>query len=270
MSGDSEAPPTYYFNGITFNPDFYQAASGDYLTFETAKSSFLTYPTAQGSETITTLNSSTINTSTLASTGLITANGISNTGTISSTGNITSSGGSLIGAYQNSTLSATSTISSLGAITGSSLALGSGAITSGAITSSGLITANNGLTVPSGKAMTASGTLVASIGTISGNTAVVSYSGNTPTLVGGSYNINLLVILTGAANKTITLMNPIANQTIIFRARMTGGTTITVQANNSASIIYPLERSVLSSSVVLTSITSSLTLISDGTNWYEI
>ena len=57
MAGDSEAPPTYYFSGITFNPDFYQAASGDYLTFETAKKSFLTYPTAQGSETITTLNS---------------------------------------------------------------------------------------------------------------------------------------------------------------------------------------------------------------------
>ena len=36
MSGDSEAPPTYYFNGITFNPDFYQTSStfssGDYLT----------------------------------------------------------------------------------------------------------------------------------------------------------------------------------------------------------------------------------------------
>ena len=118
--------------------------------------------------------------------------------------------------------------------------------------------------------MTASGTLVASIGTISGNTAVVTYSANSPTLVGGSYNINLLVILTGAANKTVTLMNPIANQTIIFRARMTGGTTVTIQANNSASIIYPLDRSVLGSSVVLASVTSSMRLISDGTNWFEI
>jgi hypothetical protein len=175
----------------------------------------------------------------------------------------------LIGAYQNATSSATSTIDSSGAITGSSLALGSGAITSGAITSSGLITANNGLTVPSGKAMTASGTLVASIGTISGNTSVVTLTGNTPSLAGGSYNINLLVIITGSASKTITLPTPIANQNIIFRSRMTGGTTVTIQANSSASIIYAIDRSVLSSTVLLSSITSSLTLISDGTNWYQ-
>ena len=32
MSGDSEAPPTYYFNGITFNPDFYQSTSGDLVS----------------------------------------------------------------------------------------------------------------------------------------------------------------------------------------------------------------------------------------------
>jgi hypothetical protein len=62
MSGDSEVPPTYYFSGITFNPDFYQTASGDYLTFETAKKSFLTYPTAQGTESIPKLYSSNIDT----------------------------------------------------------------------------------------------------------------------------------------------------------------------------------------------------------------
>ena len=67
MSGDSEAPPTYYFSGITFNPDFYQTVSGDYLTLATAKSSFLSYPTAQGTETITTLTSTTINSSSEAS-----------------------------------------------------------------------------------------------------------------------------------------------------------------------------------------------------------
>ena len=67
MSGDSEIPPTYYFSGITFNPSFYQSSSSDYLTLETAKSSFLTYPTAQGTETITTLTSTTINSSSEAS-----------------------------------------------------------------------------------------------------------------------------------------------------------------------------------------------------------
>jgi hypothetical protein len=64
MSGDSEAPPTYYFSGITFNPDFYQSSSGDYLTLATAKSNFLTYPTAQGAETIPTLNTSTLTSTT--------------------------------------------------------------------------------------------------------------------------------------------------------------------------------------------------------------
>ena len=64
MSGDSEVPPTYYFSGITFNPDFYQS-SGDYLTLATAKSNFLTYPTAQGEETISTLNTSTLTTTSI-------------------------------------------------------------------------------------------------------------------------------------------------------------------------------------------------------------
>ena len=38
MSGDSEAPPTYYFDGITFNPSFYTSTTtSNYLTLETAK-----------------------------------------------------------------------------------------------------------------------------------------------------------------------------------------------------------------------------------------
>jgi len=63
-SGDSEAAPTYYFSGITFNPTFYSATSGNYLTLATAKNIFLTYPLAQGTETISTLYSSTIEAST--------------------------------------------------------------------------------------------------------------------------------------------------------------------------------------------------------------
>ena len=66
MSGDTEAPPTYYFSGITFNPSFYQSSTSDYLTLSTAKSNFLTYPTAQGTETIASLNSSSINSTTSA------------------------------------------------------------------------------------------------------------------------------------------------------------------------------------------------------------
>ena len=55
----SELPPTYYFTNITFNPSFYSSGS-DNLTNEEAKKNYLTYPTAQGTETISTLNSSTI------------------------------------------------------------------------------------------------------------------------------------------------------------------------------------------------------------------
>ena len=59
----SELPPTDYFTGISFNPDFYQSSSEDYLTASTGKSYFLSYPTAQGTETITTLKSSSIDSS---------------------------------------------------------------------------------------------------------------------------------------------------------------------------------------------------------------
>ena len=58
----SEIPPTDYFNGITFNPDFYQSSSSDYLTASTAQNYFLAYPTAQGTETITTLKTASIDT----------------------------------------------------------------------------------------------------------------------------------------------------------------------------------------------------------------
>ena len=58
----TETPPTYYFSGIKFNPSFYTSSSSDYLTKQTAKSYFLSYPTAQGTETISTLNCSVLNT----------------------------------------------------------------------------------------------------------------------------------------------------------------------------------------------------------------
>jgi len=53
MSGDSEAAPTYYFSGITFNPDFYTSSTSTYLTKTTAQKYFLSYPSAQGTETFT-------------------------------------------------------------------------------------------------------------------------------------------------------------------------------------------------------------------------
>ena len=62
MSGNAETPPTYYFSGIAFNPSFFTSSSSDYLTKQTAKSYFLSYPTAQGTETISTLNCAVLNT----------------------------------------------------------------------------------------------------------------------------------------------------------------------------------------------------------------
>ena len=58
----TETPPTYYFSGIAFNPSFFTSSSSDYLTKQTAKSYFLSYPTAQGTETISTLNCAVLNT----------------------------------------------------------------------------------------------------------------------------------------------------------------------------------------------------------------
>jgi hypothetical protein len=55
----SELPPTYYFTDISFNPSFYSSGS-DNITNDEAKKNYLSYPTAQGTETISTLNSSTI------------------------------------------------------------------------------------------------------------------------------------------------------------------------------------------------------------------
>ena len=56
----SELPPTYYFSNITFNPTFYSNGS-DNITNEEAKKLIISYTTS-GTDTITTLNTSTINT----------------------------------------------------------------------------------------------------------------------------------------------------------------------------------------------------------------
>ena len=57
--GDAQSPPTYYFYKITFNPSFCSTTS-EYLTATTGKKLFLSYPTAQGTQTISNLISSQI------------------------------------------------------------------------------------------------------------------------------------------------------------------------------------------------------------------
>jgi hypothetical protein len=56
----SELPPTEYFSGINFNPDFYTSGS-DNITTEEAKNLIIAY-SSSGSSTITTLTTATINT----------------------------------------------------------------------------------------------------------------------------------------------------------------------------------------------------------------
>ena len=94
MSGNTETPPTYYFSGIKFNPSFYTSSSSDYLTKQTAKSYFLSYPTAQGTETISTLNCAVLNTPSETSNLDIGTNIIN--GTISM-GNVQTNGSLIIG-----------------------------------------------------------------------------------------------------------------------------------------------------------------------------
>jgi hypothetical protein len=55
----SELPPTEYFSGISFNPDFYTCGS-DNITTEEAKNLIVAYNTSS-TDTITTFNTTNIN-----------------------------------------------------------------------------------------------------------------------------------------------------------------------------------------------------------------
>jgi hypothetical protein len=105
MSGDAETPPTYYFSGMTFNPDFYTSSSSTYITKITGKKYFLTYPTAQGTESITTLNTYKINSSVASDTGDIFIGDSQTSGAlnIGAGSAITRTGAINIGSYTNNT-----------------------------------------------------------------------------------------------------------------------------------------------------------------------
>ena len=104
-SGDSETPPTYYFSGMTFNPDFYTSSTSTYITKVTGKKYFLSYPTAQGDETITTLNTYKINSSVASDTGDIFIGDLQTSGSlhIGAGSGSTRSGNIYIGTYTNNT-----------------------------------------------------------------------------------------------------------------------------------------------------------------------
>jgi hypothetical protein len=106
----SELPPTEYFDGIYFNPDFYSSGS-DNITTEEAKNLIIAY-TSSGSDTITTLTTSTINT--LGSTLSIGTNGTTSDTVIIGTNSNTQTSiyGGVIGLLGNTTITGTLTSNS--------------------------------------------------------------------------------------------------------------------------------------------------------------
>jgi hypothetical protein len=90
---------------MTFNPDFYTSSSSTYITKITGKKYFLTYPTAQGTETITTLNTYKINSSVASDTGDIYIGDLQTSGSlhIGAGSGSTRSGNIYIGTYTNNT-----------------------------------------------------------------------------------------------------------------------------------------------------------------------
>ena len=138
---------------------------------------------------------------------------------IATAGNITA-GGNFIGAYQNASATPSASITSTGTITGASLALGSGAIGCGAITTTttGLITANNGITIPSGKSLTANGGIITGTIDTSTNATTLKLGSNITTVnieIGGALTSGDIIIgnnnTTGA---TITIGKPLTETTI--------------------------------------------------------
>jgi hypothetical protein len=181
MSGDSEIPPTYYFSGITFNPTFYSSASSDYLTASTGKSYFLSYPTAQGTETISTLKTSSIDTT--ATTSIIGIASSQTTGALNIGSNSTTAtrttgainiGSNVVGTTPITIgMSGKSTTALNGTVSVGSSMNTTGIIDSGNISSTGNITSTGNIIGLSFQNTANSGS-ISSAGVIGGNTLQVS------------------------------------------------------------------------------------------------
>ena len=207
----SELPPTDYFTGISFNPDFYQSTSSDYLTASTGKSYFLSYPTAQGTETITTLKSSSIDSSSTTTNMAIASaqtSGALNIASLPSrTGNIN------IG-YSTSTPSGLGYNINMGNIL-SNTSIG-GKYIELAAASSGITLSTSGTldmitnTINIGQTSSTTnipGVLVGKDGCLAGRTNYVSYNTSTlPATLSTLINMNLFVYLFGStALKVLTI-----------------------------------------------------------------
>jgi len=209
-------------------------ASATYLTIATASSTYLTI--ANALSTYAPLSNPTIvNSLTLGSGDFDVLSGF-----IRSSGNISSTSGALIaGTIRNTNNNGS--ISSAGVITGTQLILGSGAVGCGAITgtstisASGLITANGGLTVPSGDVLTTD------VGVLSGRLSYVEFpiTSLPATLSMATVNIDFTVLFYGEVGTTsaYTIPSDIPdNQRITFKNWTTTTTPITI--NFTTYLLY--------------------------------
>jgi hypothetical protein len=216
-----------------------------YLTTATASATYLTIANASSTYALITSLSSYLTTATASTTYAPLTNPtiVNNltlgsgdfdvlSGTIRSSGNISSTSGALIaGTIRNTNNNGS--ISSAGVLTGTQLILGSGAVGCGAITgtstisASSLITANGGLSVPSGQ------TLTTSVGTLSGRLSYVEFptSSLPHTLVMNTVNIDFTVIFYSGSSNTSAYTIPADipdNQRITFKNWATTTTPINI------------------------------------------
>jgi hypothetical protein len=296
----SEAPPTYYFDGITFNPTFYSSSSSDYLTKSTGKSYFLSYPTAQGTQTISTLNSSTINS--LTSTGTISIGGIqenggsvvignnNNTDTQIKGGTIkllnnTNVSGILRSNYldslefdSNLAIAETQTTGLLQIANNSSRTgdidfaknATSGILTLGSNSNEGTQICGNIInltndTTAAGE-FTSTGVLKATIGILSGGVAYETTSA-AKTISSTETNQNYYLYCTGTTTYIITLPL-VANTHQIVHIRNGSSVALTLKTNETGTKIYPNgTATVFTTTYGSFGANTTQNLYSNGTNW---
>ena len=304
MSGISEIPPTYYFSGIKFNPSFYTSSSSDYLTKQSAKSYFLSYPIAQGTETFSTLNCSVLNTPSQTSNLDLGTNIVS--GTISM-GDVQVNGSILIGNNSNTdtqikggtiklmnNTNVTGRLRSVyydslefdgflaiaenqtsGVLEIANTSLRTGDIELAKNATSGLLTLGSstntktsirGGTIELLNDTTVSGSLTGTIGTLSGK---ISYetTGVAYTIPTTTINQNYYLFCTGTTTYTITLPSVFTTNQIVH-IRNGNSLAITLRTNELGTKIYPNGvATVFTSTWGTFAANSAQNLYSNGTNW---
>jgi hypothetical protein len=304
MSGTAEIPPTYYFSGIKFNPSFYTSSSSDYLTKQSAKSYFLSYPIAQGTETFSTLNCSVLNTPSQTSNLDLGTNIVS--GTISM-GDVQVNGSILIGNNSNTdtqikggtiklmnNTNVTGRLRSVyydslefdgflaiaenqtsGVLEIANTSLRTGDIELAKNATSGLLTLGSttntktsirGGTIELLNDTTVSGSLTGTIGTLSGK---ISYETTAVayTIPTTTINQNYYLFCTGTTTYTITLPSVFTTNQIVH-IRNGNSLAITLRTNELGTKIYPNGvATVFTSTWGTFAANSAQNLYSNGTNW---